>query len=162
MTRNNEGGISAAGRNFPDFLKQAAGILISLLVLGSLPTVRWAGNEGLWAMVMGCGVSLVGSAVGTVPLLTSRGRTQVETLPSLIGSIVLRMAVVIALATAVAFSGLFANKPLLIWVAISHAGLLVADTVFARREVVFRKQSLARDRVRLKSEPARRDRTEDR
>ena len=162
MTPNNEDGITAVGGSSSSFLKLAAVILVSLLVLGALPTIRLTGKEGLWAMVMGCGVSLVGSAAGTVPLLMSRGRTQVEALPSVLGSIVLRMAAVIALAAAVALSGLFATKPLLVWVAISHLGLLVADTIFARREVLAREQGLARERVRLNSETARRDNPEDR
>ena len=133
MTQTIETGIPAA--SYPRFLGNAAGILASLLALGYLPTARLAGDEGVRAMAAGCGVSLVGSVVGTVPFLLSRSRTAIEAMPVVIGSIALRMAAVIALASLTALTGLFAVKPLLVWVAISHAGLLVADTVYARAEV---------------------------
>ena len=139
MTQTLEAGIPAAG--YPRFLRNAMGILASLFALGYLPTARLAGTEGVRAMAAGCGVSLVGSLVGTVPFLVSRSKTAVEALPAVIGSIALRMVSVIALATAVALSGLFAVKPLLLWVVISHVGLLVADTLYARAQVQSREET---------------------
>ncbi len=56
-------------------------------------------------------------------------------MPVAIGSIALRLTTVVALAAVTVLTGLFAIKPLLVWVAISHTGLLVADTVFARAMV---------------------------
>ena len=86
-------------------------------------------------MLVGCAVSLVASVAGTMPLLWSRSRTPVEAMPVLMGSIALRLTVVIALAAAVVFLGSLAVKPFLVWVAVSHVGLLVADTLYARGEV---------------------------
>lgn len=141
MTRINEQGSSADKGRYLGFLKLAAGILAALLTLGYLPTVRLAGEKGIWAMLAGCGVSLVGSVAGTMPLLLSRSRNAVEVMPAVIGSIALRLTVVVALAAATAWVGWFANKPFLLWVAISHLGLLVADTRYARAEVQAKPES---------------------
>ncbi len=127
--------VPTARARYLSFLKLAVAILAVFLAIGYLPTERLAGESGITAMVAGCGISLVGSVAGTMPFLLSRSRTQTETFPAVMGSIALRMAVVIALAAVVVWSGAFANKPLLAWVAISHAGLLVADTLYARAEV---------------------------
>ena len=87
----------------------------------------------------------MGSVAGTLPLLMSRSRTAAEAMPAVMGSIVLRMASVLALAAVVAAVGAFAIKPFLLWVAFSHVGLLFPDTVYARNQ------------VRLKPEAARKE-----
>lgn len=135
MTRSSEQGSPADRDRYLGFLKLAAGILAALLIVGYLPTVRLAGDKGITAMLAGCGVSVVGSMAGTIPLLLSRGRTAVEAVPVLLGTIALRLTVVVLLAAAVALAGLVAIKPFLVWVAASHVGLLVADTLYARGEV---------------------------
>ncbi len=117
------------------FLKALAAILVALLVLGYLPTSRLAGEEGIVAMVAGCGISLAGSVAGTIPFLVSRTWTPVESMPVLMGSIALRIAVVVALAAVATLTFELAIKPFLIWVAIGHAGMLVADTSYARAQV---------------------------
>ncbi len=130
MTRNGEAHPSYLG-----FLKLAATILVGLFALGYLPTVRTAGEEGVSAMVAGGGVSLVASVAGTIPFLLSQARTPAEIMPAVMGSIALRLAAVVALATAVVLIGIFAIRPLLVWVGLSHAWLLVADTLWARGRV---------------------------
>lgn len=131
MTRISEQGSSA---RYLGFLKWSGGILAALLTLGYLPTMRLAGERGITAMVAGCGVSLAGSVAGTVPFLLARGRGVTETVPALLGSIALRLIVVMTLAGITAWVGLLANRPFLLWVAVSHVGLLVADTLYARAE----------------------------
>ncbi len=128
-------GTAAAKDQYLGFLKALAGILAVLLVLGYLPTARLAGDDGIAAMVAGCGVSLVGSAAGTVPFLLSRSWTPVESMPVLMGSIALRIVVVVALAALAALTFELAIRPFLVWVALSHASLLVADTSYARAQV---------------------------
>ena len=120
---------------YPGFLKLAAAILIGLLAVGYLPTVNSAGDEGVSAMFTGSGVSLLASVAGTLPLLLSQARTPVEMMPAVMGSIALRLVAVVALAAAVVWSGTLATRPFLVWVAISHVGLLVADTLYARGRV---------------------------
>ncbi len=121
--------------SYLSFLKLAAAILVGLFALGYLPTVRSAGEDGVPAMFAGGGVSLAASVAGTVPFLLSQARTAVEIMPAVMGSIALRLGVVVVLAAAVVWSGMLATRPLLVWVALSHAGLLVADTLWARGRV---------------------------
>ncbi len=135
MTRSSEQGSAADGGRYLGFLKLAAGILAALLIVGYLPTVRLAGDKGISAMLVGCAVSLVASVAGTMPLLWSRSRTPAEAMPVRMGSIALRLTLVIGLAAAVVFLGSLAVEPFLVWVAMSHVGLLVADTLYARGEV---------------------------
>lgn len=117
------------------FLAQAAGIVGGLLVLGYLPTVRVAGEAAIPAMVAGGVLSLIASLAGSVPIWRARNKSPQETLPSMLGSIVLRLAVAIVLAVAVVLCRWFATKPLLIWMAISYVGLLVADVHYARAQL---------------------------
>jgi|AP12_2_1047962.scaffolds.fasta_scaffold270852_1 hypothetical protein len=120
----------------PRFLVQAAGILGVLLALGTLPTVRLAGKGAVPAMLAGCALSVLASLAGAVPIwrATNRpgGRPPQELLPAMLGSIVLRFAAALVLAVAAVLSGWFATKPLLIWLAISYAGLLAVDVRYAR------------------------------
>ena len=135
MTRLGERESPALAARYFGFLKWAGGLSAALLALGFLPTVRLAGEKGLSAMAAGCGVSLAGSIAGTTPFLLARGRSAAEIVPVLLGSIALRLIVVLTLAGITAWVGLLANRPFLLWVAISHLGLLVADTLYARAEV---------------------------
>lgn len=135
--RDGDTGSSApAAAAIPRLLVQGAGILGLLLVLGYLPTVRLAGDGALAAMLAGCGVSVLASLAGAVPIwrATRRagGRPPQELLPAVLGSIVLRFAAALVLAVAVVLSGWFATEPMLVWLAISYLGLLVVDVRFAR------------------------------
>ena len=128
-------GVSATRERYLGFLALAAAVLAALMIVGYWPTERLAGTEGISAMIVACGLSLLGSAVGALLFLLVQFKTQAEAMPAVLGSIVLRMALVLAVTTAVAWSGVLANRPFLIWVAISHAALLVVDTRYALAEV---------------------------
>lgn len=123
----------AGGRPpFSKFVAVAVGILAVLWLLGYLPTVRFAGESAVVPMVVGGLVSLAASLAGTVPILLAAHKPATESVPSLMGAIALRLAVALVLSLALALSGLLAVEPFLLWVAISHAGLLIADTYFAK------------------------------
>ena len=117
--------------SYPRFLAQAIGIVVGLLILGAWPTIRLAGEGAVPAMLAGCVLSLLASLAGAVPIWLVRDKPPQETLPAMMGSIVLRLAAAMVLAIAAVLSGLFAVKPLLLWLAISYVGLLVADVRFA-------------------------------
>ena len=73
-------------------------------------------------------------------MLMTRGRAPVERVSAVLGSIALRLAVVMVLLVAVALIGGILGsgldrEPLFIWTALSHCGLLVADTLFARADM---------------------------
>lgn len=133
--------MSAGWRVFLQFLLLAGAVVVLLLAVGFVPTRRLAGQAGLSAMLAGCLVSLVASLVGTVPVLLARRRSHVEMVPAALAATATRLGVVVTLAAAVALSGVVASKPLLLWVVISHAGLLIPDTLLSIK--VLSKRELA-------------------
>ena len=121
--------MSAAGR-YLVFLAALAGLTLLLAAIGYLPTRSVAGESGVAAMLLACGVSLVGSAVGAVPIAMARNAR--EGLKRFIASMALRLLVVAVLA-GVAYWILDPERvPFLLWLAISYLALLVADTGFAQ------------------------------
>ncbi len=117
---------------FRAYLLMLAGLLAALLVAGYLPTRRLAGDGGLFAMIAGCVASLVGSLVSSWWLRVRSATVAIGNVVTLIlGSLAVRLAVTVVLGVALALSGLFALRPLLLWLAASHAALLVADTKYA-------------------------------
>jgi hypothetical protein len=124
------------GRRYLLFLAALLGLTLALLAVGYLPTRSLAGAAGLPAMLLACGVSFVGSAVGGLPIATARA-SGLEGLKRFTASMVLRLAVVAALAGAVIWLLGPERKPFLLWLALSYLVLLVADTGFA--QAVFRR-----------------------
>jgi len=108
------------------FLLQVIALAIALGLLGALPTRRLAGEGALPALVAGCAIGVLASALGAAPVALRLGGAQAA-----LASMALRFAVALGLGLAAALSGLFARGPLLVWVAISYMALLVADTRYA-------------------------------
>lgn len=115
------------------FAFSALGIVTLLAVAGWWPTLRWGGPTGPAAMAAGCGAGLVAAAVGTVPIALAKGRKGADTVPAVMGSIAARMMTAVLLGVLAAATGELDTTPLILWLVISHAGLLVADIQFARR-----------------------------
>lgn len=120
------------------FVVQALVVVGLLLLLGYWPTQRLGGDGAVRAMFAGCAIGLAASLIGMVPVLLARGLSSPATVPAAMTAIGIRLAAAIMIGIGVAASGLVAPKPLLVWVVISHAGLLVPDTrltieVLARR-----------------------------
>ena len=72
------------------------------------------------------------SWIGTIPIHRSRHKSPLDSVSAVMGSIAIRLVVAMVLALAAALSGIFDPAPLLLWVAIAHAGLLVADASYGR------------------------------
>ena len=125
------GAPASGGMPYPRFLAEALAILAVLAAVGYLPTLKLGGESAIPAMLAGCGLSLVASLVGTVPLVTARDPGPERLIPMFLGALALRLTAAIVLGVAAALSGLFAVAPLLVWMLVSHLGLLVADTRFA-------------------------------
>lgn len=122
----------SAGRRYLVFLAALAGLTLLLVGLGYQPTRALAGETALGAMLLACGVCLAGSAVGGVPIALARAGGP-EALKRFIVSMALRLAVVALLAVVVLLLLDPARKPFLLWLALAHLVLLVADTGFAWR-----------------------------
>lgn len=119
-----------AKMGFGQFVLEAVGIAVLLSAVGWFPTQRVVGPDGIEAMAAGILVSLFASVVGAVPATMSRGRPA-SAAQSIMGAcMALRLALVAGGGLAVALAGWFERNPLLIWLAISYAVLLVVDTRF--------------------------------
>jgi hypothetical protein len=115
-----------AAAEYLRFLAWTVALAVGLALLGYLPTQRWGGESAVRAMLAGCGVGVVASAVGGVPVLLGLpGAT------GILAAMALRFAVALGLSLAAALSGQFERGPLLVWVAISYMVLLTVDTRFA-------------------------------
>ena len=120
----------SAGRRYLVFLAALGGLTSLLVAVGYLPTRSLAGEAGAAAMLLACGIALVGSAVGAVPIATVRDPK--EGLKRITGSMVLRLLVVAVLAGVAYWLLAPERRPFLLWLAISYLVLLVADTRFAQ------------------------------
>jgi hypothetical protein len=124
---------SSAG-GYLRFLAWAVGVAAAVALLGWLPTRGLGGDSAVRAMLAGCAVSVVASAVGGVPIALARGAvspTQAVRMQALLMAMGLRFGAVVVLGLAAVLSGLFDRAPLLIWVAVSYAAQLVVDTRYA-------------------------------
>lgn len=110
------------------------GIAGAMALLGFVPTRRFGGEEAIQAMWAALGVTVVTSSLAALPVTVARIRPRRENLINvLLGSLVLRMALVVLLGAATVLSGVFAVKPLLLWIGISYLVLLRVDTLYAAR-----------------------------
>ncbi len=130
------------GRNTPywSFLALAAGTVATLIALGHGPTRRLAGDEGLAAMVAGCGISVLAALFGTVPVMLARGLAASQTVSAVMMSIILRLVAVLVLGVAAAMSGWFEAAPLFIWLVVSHAFLQIAE-IRLTKQVLYASQA---------------------
>ncbi len=120
-------------RRYAKFVGVSVVVAVAIAGVGFLPTRKLAGVEGLWAMLAGCGVSLLGSWFGAVPMamVVVGDKTAVAT--AALGAMAVRFMVVVSGALALALGTELERPSLLIWVGISYLVLLVVDTLFAVR-----------------------------
>jgi hypothetical protein len=115
------------------FLALAAGVAVIVGAIGAIPTRRLAGDEGLPALIAGCLVGLLSSALGGLPIALMRDRTPAGRVLAMMGSMGARLLAVGILGVAAVLSDRFAPVPLLLWIAISYAALLGVDAWYALR-----------------------------
>ncbi|MCG8455539.1 MAG: hypothetical protein MI919_04595 [Holophagales bacterium] len=134
----------SAPRLYQKFFTTASLILLGLVALGFPATARLAGSEGVPAMLAALAAAAAASLVGTLPIYSARNKTPQQAMPSQFGAMATRLAAVSILGVAIAFSGFVPIRPFLIWLAIAHGALLVADTQFARGVVIAAQARAAR------------------
>ena len=125
---------TAAAIPVAGFLVWAAAVGLALVLLGYAPTRRLGGEEALPAMIAGCVIGVLASAVGAVPVALARRRgARTATLQGMLVAMALRLTVVVALGLSAALSGWFAARPLLIWIALSYIAQLALDVWYVVR-----------------------------
>lgn len=126
--------------------------LITVAVLGAVVPLIGCGYRGphdpaaMAAIWIGAAVSLLGSLAGAVPLRKAYGRPAPDRLPAIFVAMGVRVGTVLVLAAVVAASGRWPLRPLLVWVAIMHAVLLIPDSLLAVRSMTGRRATNENDR----------------
>jgi hypothetical protein len=118
------------------FLGWVVGAGVALALLGYAPTRRLGGEGALPAMVAGCVIGAVASAVGALALLRARGaRKSGSAVPlnGMLSSMALRFATTLVLGLSLGLSGWFETRPLLIWIALGYVAQLALDARYATR-----------------------------
>jgi len=115
------------------FLAWATAVAAAVALLGIVPTSRLGGPGALRAMVAGCVLGVVASAVGAIPIALARGGNPAARMTATLAAMGLRLLVLFALGFAVALTGWFETRPLLIWIAIGYLAQLAVDTRYATR-----------------------------
>ncbi len=117
---------------FRAYLLLLAVLLVAVLLVGYSPTRRLAGEGGVVAMLAGCGASLLGSLFASSWLRARAASVSLANVVTLVlGALASRLAVTVVVGAGLLLSNMFAPWPLLLWLAASHAALLVADTRYA-------------------------------
>lgn len=122
----------AAG--YARFLALAVAVTVTAGAIGAVPTRRLAGEEGLPALLAGCLIGLLSSALGGLPVALWRDRTPAGRVTAMMASTAVRLLAVAVLGIAAVLSGQLARMPLLLWIAISYAALLGVDAWYALRQ----------------------------
>jgi hypothetical protein len=119
-------------KRYLKFCGLSVAITVLLALLGWKPTENLAGESGVVAMLAGCGISLLASLLGALPVAFGSMTAAMATTWTL-ASTAIRLAVAVLGAVGLLLSGWFLPLPLLLWVALSHLALLAVDTRFALR-----------------------------
>ena len=115
------------------FLAWAAVVAVAVGAIGAWPTRRLAGDDGIPALVAGCLIGFLSSALGGLPIALVRNRTPASRMVASMGAMGVRLLAVVVLGAAAVLSGWFARTPLLLWIAVSYAALLGVDAWYALR-----------------------------
>jgi hypothetical protein len=106
-------------------------VAVGTLGLGFIPTRALGGADALHGMVIGCGLSFIGSLAGGIPLAVGAGRPPQARGPYLLASMAIRMVLVLGGALVVLLTIEVARPALLLWVAISYLAFLAIDVGYA-------------------------------
>ncbi|HEV8578263.1 MAG TPA: hypothetical protein VGX68_04210 [Thermoanaerobaculia bacterium] len=116
------------------FLVWAVAVGLALVLLGTAPTRRLGGEDALPAMFAGCAIGVLASAVGALPVMLARRRgAKTAPLQSMLVSMALRFAAVLALGLSAGLSGWFATRPLLLWIGLGYIAQLALDVRYMVR-----------------------------
>lgn len=115
------------------FLIAAFALTGGMALLGAWPTERLGGAGAIPAMIAGCATGLLAAALGAIPIALAASRPPAARLQAALLAIGLRFLAVLVLGLAVAESGWFARRPLVTWVGLCYAALLVLESRYAMR-----------------------------
>jgi hypothetical protein len=117
------------------FLATALVVAAAAAAIGCLPTLRLGGAAAIPALLAGCAVAVIASAIGGVPIAWSewRGLEPLQRSQAVLLATALRLLTAVALGLAALASGRFAARPLAAWIAIGYLAQLAVDSRYAMR-----------------------------
>jgi uncharacterized membrane protein len=115
------------------FLLWTVGAAVAAGLLGIAPTRRIWGAGALPAMIAGCAIGVIASAVGALPILMARRSGAAASPVQGLLSTAIRLAVLVVLGLSMGLSGWFEVRPLVVWIAIGYGALLALDVWYAVR-----------------------------
>ena len=127
---------TAQSREYLRFLGWAVVVGVALALLGYVPTRRLGGEGALPAMVAGCVIGVIASAVGALAIARYRRSRESGSgvpLQGMLAALALRFVTVLVLGLVAGLSGWFETRPLLIWIALGYVAQLALDTRYATR-----------------------------
>lgn len=128
--------MSPLGRAAASWLVASAGTIVVLGLVGWWPTRGSAGEPGVAALAAGCAVALAGSLAGALPVLAAVARGGARRPQAVAGwAMALRFGATVAGALTVALGSGLPRRPLLLWVALGYAALLVVETRWMLRRL---------------------------
>jgi hypothetical protein len=119
------------GQRYTRFVGIAAAIVLVMIAIGFVPTRRLAGEQATGAMVAGCAISFISAAFAGWLLVAVDAETPTARLQRASLAMAVRLAVVVVLGVAAALSGIFAPRPLLLWLAMTYMVLLPLEVRLA-------------------------------
>jgi hypothetical protein len=123
--------VSAGSGRYARFLILAVAVVLVLCAVGWLPTRRVAGAGAPFAMMAGCGISLVSAALAGWLLTAVAADSPEARMQRSFLAMTIRLAAVVVLGAAVVFSGEFARAPLLFWLGLAYIALLPLEVRLA-------------------------------
>ena len=115
------------------FLVWAVAAAVAAGLLGYVPTRRLGGEGALPALIAGCAIGVIASAVGALPILMARRSGAAASPVQGLLSTAIRLAVLVVLGLSMGLSGWFEVRPLVLWIAIGYGALLALDVWYAVR-----------------------------
>ena len=120
-----------AGRRYGWFVAVAVAIVAALAGIGFVPTRRLAGENGIPSMFAGCAIGLISAACAGLLLVAVGADTPEARMKRSFLAMVIRLAIIVALAAATVLSGMFSTAPLLLWMGIAYMALLPLEVRLA-------------------------------
>ena len=96
-----------AGGGYLRFLAWVVGVTVLLTAVGFVPTRHLAGPGSMPALLAGCLIGAIGSALGGVVIALRHNAAPADRVNAVLFAMLVRLAVVVVLGAAVALSGWF-------------------------------------------------------
>jgi hypothetical protein len=128
--------MSAVGRTWLGFVGVLAAAAALVVLAGQFPVGRQGGATALRGLWLGCLVSLMAAAAGSVPLARLVGQEDQSGVVAAVGKATLiRFTVTLGAALWLVSSGWVETRPLLLSVAVSYLALLAVETWWLLRSL---------------------------